>query len=365
MSIVETTRAYENWMKKHIDVVGSDLKVKHEKMADPESAFPFFRATFYHWASQFHNVCGDVADAPKLLAVGDLHIENFGTWRDAEGRLIWGVNDFDEAAPMPYTVDLVRLAASALLAIETGTLHAKGDEAIETILEGYREPMEKGGAIPFVLEEQNAELRKMAMGSERKPQKFWLKLEKCEDIEAPKDVVKLLRKQLPDESDGIRIVHRVAGLGSRGRPRYVALANWRGARVAREAKAALPPAYVWATDGSSKKSYYEKVVDAAVRVKDPFLKIKDDWIVRRLSPHCSRIEFMQVPEGPDDLLILKAMGQETANIHLGSKDERSAVCKDLAARSHGWLEQAAHKMVEATRGDWTTWRAAVSQRQAD
>jgi len=32
-----------------------------------------------------------------VLAVGDLHVENFGTWRDAEGRLIWGVNDFDES----------------------------------------------------------------------------------------------------------------------------------------------------------------------------------------------------------------------------------------------------------------------------
>ena len=31
------------------------------------------------------------------LSVGDLHVENFGTWRDSEGRLIWGINDFDEA----------------------------------------------------------------------------------------------------------------------------------------------------------------------------------------------------------------------------------------------------------------------------
>ena len=52
----------------------------------------------------------------RVLAVGDIHLENFGTWRDADGRLVWGVNDFDEAAQMPYVLDLVRLAASALLA---------------------------------------------------------------------------------------------------------------------------------------------------------------------------------------------------------------------------------------------------------
>ncbi len=55
-------------------------------------------------------------DAPQVLAVGDMHLENFGTWRDADGRLVWGVNDFDEAAVMPYPLDLVRLAASIRLA---------------------------------------------------------------------------------------------------------------------------------------------------------------------------------------------------------------------------------------------------------
>ena len=55
-------------------------------------------------------------DAPRVLSVGDLHLENFGTWRDADGRLAWGVNDFDEAAVMPYVLDLVRLATSIQLA---------------------------------------------------------------------------------------------------------------------------------------------------------------------------------------------------------------------------------------------------------
>ena len=48
-----------------------------------------------------------------LLCVGDLHVENFGVWRDAEGRLVWGVNDFDEACEAAFAGDLVRLLASA------------------------------------------------------------------------------------------------------------------------------------------------------------------------------------------------------------------------------------------------------------
>ena len=85
--------------------------------------FPFLRATFYRWAQLWAKVCPDAAKAPAVLAVGDLHVENFGTWRDIEGRLIWGINDFDEVNYMPYTIDLVRLAASAHFAINEGHLH--------------------------------------------------------------------------------------------------------------------------------------------------------------------------------------------------------------------------------------------------
>ena len=79
-----------------------------------------------------------------MLVVGDLHVESFGTWRDAEGRLVWGVNDFDEAWPAAYTVDLVRLTASAYLAVEDQHLAVTRREA--------REAMAKGGA-PYVLAE--------------------------------------------------------------------------------------------------------------------------------------------------------------------------------------------------------------------
>jgi len=84
-----------------------------------EGLFAFFRATFYRWIQCWPAVCETENEAPQVLSVGDIHVENFGTWRDAEGRLIWGVNDFDEAWPLPYTNDLVRLATSALIAGST------------------------------------------------------------------------------------------------------------------------------------------------------------------------------------------------------------------------------------------------------
>src|SRR2546429_5410404 len=116
--------------------------------------FPFLRATFYRWAARWRALVGDVAAAPAVLAVGGLHVENFGTWRDAEGRLIWGINDFDEAWRLPYTNDLIRLAASALLAQMT----CEPKEGIETILQGYRACVEARGK-PFALAEHHHALR--------------------------------------------------------------------------------------------------------------------------------------------------------------------------------------------------------------
>jgi len=118
VDIVGATQQYETWLASRIAVVRSDLREKHERMR--ESPFVFLRATFYWWIQRWQALGGSVADAPRSLAVGDLHVENFGTWRDAEGRLIWGVNDFDEACELPYTHDLVRLATSALLAAGDG-----------------------------------------------------------------------------------------------------------------------------------------------------------------------------------------------------------------------------------------------------
>jgi len=57
--------------------------------ADAAALFPFFRATFYRWVQVWPEVCPDLDRVPHLLSIGDLHVENFGTWRDIDGRLVW------------------------------------------------------------------------------------------------------------------------------------------------------------------------------------------------------------------------------------------------------------------------------------
>src|SRR2546425_10328217 len=152
IGIVEATARYEAWLAQRIPVVKPDLAHKHRAMS--AGIFPFLRATFYRWAARWRAIAGDVAVAPTVLAVGDLHVGNFGTLREAEGRLVWGVNGFDEAWPLPYTNDLLRHATSPLNAREDHDLRIDGKEAVEAMLEGYLEALEQGGHA-FVLAEHH------------------------------------------------------------------------------------------------------------------------------------------------------------------------------------------------------------------
>ena len=354
-AIVEATASYEAWMRKRIPVVERDLRAKHRAMA--AAAFPFLRATFYRWVPLWQELCPDLAATPPLLAVGDLHVENFGTWRDAEGRLCWGVNDFDEAFVMPYAIDLVRLATSALLAIRADRLRIGADEACSALLEGYRETMLAGAGRGFVLEEEHPALRRMALGEERDPERFWAKLGATQTTDAPRAVRKLLRKALPEIDGAPRIAHRVAGLGSLGRPRYVAIALAQGGMVAREAKAMLPSAYGFALGLKEKAPLCGELADRAIRSPDPFYRARKGWMLRRLGPHCSAILLADYPKRRDERLLLKAMGRETGNVHLGGPDAAAAIRRDLRRRKGRWLHEAARRMADATLGDWKEWRA--------
>ena len=112
------------------------FRVKFRKMA--ASAFAFYRGTaglFYHDLDQ-EKRGGPYLDerTSRVWIHGDLHAENFGTYMDAQGRLIFNVNDFDEAYVGPFTWDLKRFAASVAL---LGYAKALSDDQITELVRIY------------------------------------------------------------------------------------------------------------------------------------------------------------------------------------------------------------------------------------
>ena len=355
VSIVTATADYERWLASRLDVIKADMKAKHQAMAgDP---FSFLRATYYRWAQIWPETGKDWAGL-QLPGVGDLHLENFGTWRDAEGRLVWGVNDFDECGRVSFTSDLARLATSALLACREDHLMLSPAEACAAIWQGYNEGLDAGGG-PFVLEEDHGWLRALALGVLRNPATFWNKFEprNARPTKPPAPVMAKLKSALPKGAAIQRIVHRQSGLGSLGRPRFAVLAEWNGAKIAREAKAILPNGADWARGAKgTQPQNMERMITHVLRGTDPFNHVSGDYILRRLSPHCSRIELGQLPKSRDERALLHAMGWETASTHLSSQKSNKALKAACAKLKRKWLFKAASAMTEATLADWKAWK---------
>ena len=353
VNIVQATQAYEEWMGRHLTIVRPDLAFKHEYMA--ESPFVFLRGTFYRWCQLWPTVCHALIDAPIVPSVGDLHVENFGTWRDLEGRLVWGVNDVDEACRLPYTNDLVRLATSATLATRHGRLDRTARELCDAILDGYTAMIDLQGRA-FVLAERRRWLRRLALNRLRDPIVFWPKFDLLPTAKGdiPHTV---LRKALPNPRLPYRVVRRVAGVGSLGRQRLVALAEWQHGHIAREAKSWLPSAAIWATGRQSIGLAQAALLAQAVRVPDPMFEVHERWIVRRLAPDCSRIELAELPTVRDEERLLRAMGGETANFHV--THARAAIRTDLKKRRRRWLEDAAGDMADILEKEWRRWAKHV------
>src|ERR1700722_9669622 len=355
-NIETVTASYEAWMRSCTTVLRSDLQSKHEQMR--QTPFGFLRGTFYRWAQLWPSVCADLCGAPKVLAVGDLHVNSFGTWRDAEGRLCWGVDDFDEAWPLAYTNDLVRLAASLKIVIDGEGLSVKLKDGCNAILDGYSTSLREGGC-PIVLAENEQKLGKLGVKSFKPPSNFWEKLNRLPAIRQPlaKDLKRALEKTLPKVGIEYKVVRRQAGLGSLGQERFVAIAMWEGGFIAREAKSTVPSACSWLNDQTSQRqSWYEKAISSAVRSADPFQLIDGSWLIRRLSPDSNPIDIQTLPKHSDEEMILRAMGAEAANVHLGTKRQATNILKDLSKRKANWLRDSATRMSQAMEKDWNRYK---------
>jgi uncharacterized protein (DUF2252 family) len=351
MEFLTATQSYERWLAKQTTLVRPDLKHKHEAMAG--DLFSFFRATFYRWAQHFDQLDGAITKAPEVLSVGDLHLENFGTWRDTWGRLAWGINDFDEAHPLPYTNDLIRLVASVQVVNAQQRLRIRSASRI--ILNGYREGLLKGGR-PFVIGEEHEWFKPIAEHIIRDPRKFWERLRRLPKQRTIPDAARAaIKRLLPVPDLEFEVHRRLAGLGSLGKQRFTGLAEWEGGPMAREAKAVIPSAVAWARDKRG-KPHVKEILKQAIRAVDPLLQVFGPWQVRRLAPECRRIELNSLTQVKDKELVLHSMGFETANVHLGTPGAAKRILAHLDRQQRGWLKSTAAAMRVLLAADFAEWR---------
>jgi len=361
------TRAYEKALAKFTVPEAEGLEQKKKQMA--KDSFRFLRATYYRWAEIFPELCPELAKSPQVLGVGDLHVQNFGTWRDEEGRLVWGVDDSDEADEnLPMGSDLVRLAVSALLA---KNLKIGPREICSAVLEGYSKGL-KSDEGPYVLDDDHDWLRQLAKDALKPPQMFWgewldEKSGKVRTDAVPAGAQEALRVAFPDghEPEEYRRPNpkKPKGLGSLGKPRFYGYtANFSGGPIAREAKAAVPPATKIETTRKF-VNFVERIQARAIRSLDPLYTLigkwrsakEGSWVTKPILASTGRIELEKLEQIENERRLLRAMGHETANIHRGSRtvEELRKGCAEW--ETTGTFINGVEKMRQSIEAEYKKW----------
>src|ERR1700756_5003199 len=107
--------------------------------------------TFYRGAAKI--MASDLSSTPRsgltVQCCGDAHLSNFGVFASSERRLVFDINEFEEAPPGPWEWDVKRLAASMLIAAQYNGYPPKDQEKIvlDTVSE-YRTAMRRFAGMP-------------------------------------------------------------------------------------------------------------------------------------------------------------------------------------------------------------------------
>jgi len=344
MHISEANRRYETSLRATFDnaVVEADLIEKHDKMA--KSAFQFLRATCFRWAAEAQALLPNLSVLAAVGTVVDAHVGNFGLWRDSRMRLVWGVNDYDEAALAPWPFDIVRLATSANLAFAD----PDPDDIVRAILRGYREGLDAPSAR--VLERDHLWLRDAFTASDDERISFWKKLDKAEPAACrPSTFEAPLRAALGDATD-VRIVPRSAGVGSLGRPRFVAIGRAAGGPVAVEIKGVMPSAWI----SGRREGLAERLAHGCFRSGDPTHHYSADHVVRRLAPDSGKVAFDKLARVEHPPLV-RAMAADLGAIH-AQGGSGPIIARELAGLDADWLLGAARRTTLWTRDDWADFK---------
>lgn len=220
------------------------LHIKYEALA--QNMFRFFRGT----AHLFHEAISSeslVQNCPVAWICGDLHLENFGTFRSDNRLVYFDLNDYDDAALGPVTWEVARFVTSVFVAFESLRIdQKKAVKMANLFLKTYAATLARGKAIS--IETRNATgivgdflakvgRRKQSDILKKRTRRRHNKIEMLMDHEKHFGLSDDLRAQLstqvtdwlrtdersPYNYEVIDAVFRLAGTGSLGLKRYAVL----------------------------------------------------------------------------------------------------------------------------------------------
>lgn len=190
-------------------------------------------------------------DAPLAWISGDLHLENFGSYKGDNRLSYFDINDFDEAMLAPCTWDLARFLCSLLVGAQTlGVEQSQAIQLCEEFIETYGRELAEGKARWIERATANGMVRDLLKNlkhrsradllRERTHNHHGVRLLKIDSIktlqagdEDRQRVTMLIdrfaaRQPKPEFFQVLDVARRIAGTGSLGLERYAILIHGKG-----------------------------------------------------------------------------------------------------------------------------------------
>jgi uncharacterized protein (DUF2252 family) len=335
------------------------LKVKYKRMS--ENAFRFFRGSchlFYEDLGKRNSF----PESPGCWITGDLHIENFGSYKGDNGLVYFDVNDFNEAVLAPVTWEIARMVTSIFVAFDDLQIdRAETEKVVSLFLNTYSSVLATGkpryieakvarGIVRDFLERVSE--RSIGELLDGRVEKRGGALRFCIDgVRHLKLEVELKDKLKVFIDDWISrnhpkyrcldIAFRIAGTGSVGVKRYVFLLKHLEKEknyLMIDMKQATPSSLEkftpgkqprWLNEGERMVSVQEYMQNVCPALLGFVSFDREPFLVKRLQPSEDRVNFKLLRKKDKDISqVIKDMAALAASAHLRSAARKGAATPD-------------------------------------
>ncbi len=385
------------------------FRVKFRKMArDPHAFYRGSACLFYADVTEEDDPYAD-EESGAIWIHGDLHVENFGTYLNSDGRLVFDVNDFDEAYLGHYTWDLQRFAASLAL---VGWQKALPEDEVRRLIARYTRSYlaqvddycrsENDDEFALHLENTSGPIRGALMAARCNKRADLLDattvldegvrmfrhdgtvraLSKTERNKVVRAFARYL-DTIPDQQRFDRelfyevrdLVGKTGfGIGSAGLPAYNVLVEGYSQALDNDVvlsmKQANTPAVSRFVDTSAIDAYFDNEAQRTV-VSQRALQVHTDpllghttldgvgYVVSEISPYEVDLDWSDLSE-PDDIAeVVDLLGRATAKIHCASDEDSQQDLVDFQ------VEEAIASSLHRRRKEFTAWLTDWGMAYAD
>ncbi len=348
-----------------------------------------------------------LAASPAVWISGDLHFENFGSYKGANRLVYFDINDFDEAVLAPASWELVRLLASILVARQA--LHLKRADAnrqCEAVIDSYAQALVSGKACWIDRESADGPVHQLLAGlRERKRPEFLdrrtkrsgrLRTIRCDGEHAleatdaqKRHVTDLIQKsaagvERPEFFKVLDVARRIAGTGSLGLERYVVLVEGNGSpagnhlldlklapRSSLEAKVRVKQP-VWRSQAHRVVELEQRLQAVSPAFLCDIVAGKSSYVLRELQPSEDRVALVAQGVSAAEIgNVLRQMGQLAAWAQLRSSGRQGSASADaliaFGATRSKWrsdLIRTARLCAEQVDKDWRAYCLAYDKQAA-